>query len=569
MGVETHNSAGEPDWLLLLHREADGELTPDEAARLAALLDQPDVVRQRAQLQQVAALVAGRPQLPRSVATEVAQDIALQAYLKVAVPVPPVSVAAQVAAEVRLAGQLSRPALPHSVAAHVAQDITLGATLDGTRPRLPHSVAAAVAAEVALGQQVQGTVPPPVPSVAAPVAAEVAWQARLAQPAPPVPRKSVAAQVAARVAQETAPLPVAPPVSPPLPVAAVLIGRRRNPAPLFLVVSLLAALMALAISSAWPNLAAGALVFQTLLAQVSPVAGAGLALLLLTSLLVTWRPGPAAQRLGGAAFALSAVLTLPALYEVTTRGTVTFGQDVVVSGPVNGNVIAVGGSVQLQDSAQVKGEVVALLGDVRRAPGAEVQGRVNALMGRAPGDTAALQTPVPSGLSAMTASAFRPVLGWLGAAAWPQVFVTLTAGALLLLFVSGLAPLLARRQRHAPMRTLALGVLALAALLGPAGGLALVGLLGPALIAAALAALLIAVGLSVSAYDAGRTLAYRARLPLPDMVGAMMGLSAVAASLSLPPLAFAVALIGGTWGAGTLLLTRTDPAPASVPATAA
>ncbi|PTA67143.1 polymer-forming cytoskeletal protein [Deinococcus arcticus] len=560
MGVETHNSAGAPDWRQLLHREADGELTPEEAARLLALAQQPEVAEFRARLLAVTALLR-RPVLPpHSVARPVAQDIALHACLNAAPPPPAPSVAAQVAAEIGWARQLaeSQPHQPRSVAAHTAQNIRLGAALQGRLPPLPQSVAAAVAADIALGQQVRAAPLPPMPSVAAPVAAEVAWQSRLAQPVPAA-HSSVAAQVAARIARDRAPAPMAPlPAAPP--VAAVLMGRGRNPAPLFLVVSLLSALMVLAVSSAWPNLAAGALVLQTLLAQVSPVAGAGLALLLLTSVLVTWRPAPGAQRLGGAAFALSAVLTLPALYEVTTRGAVTFGQDIVVSGPVNGNVIAVGGSVQLQDSARVQGEVVTLLGDVRRAPGAQVQGRVNALMGRAPGDAAALQTPVPPGLGAVTAAAFRPVLGWLGGAAWPQVFVTLTGGALLLLFVSGLAPVLARRQRHAPMRTLALGVLALSALLGPAGGLALVGLLGPALIAAALAALLIAVGLSVSAYDAGRALAYRARLPLPDAVGAMMGLSAVAASLSLPPLAFGVALVGGAWGAGTLLLTRTDPA---------
>ena len=64
----------------------------------------------------------------------------------------------------------------------------------------------------------------------------------------------------------------------------------------------------------------------------------------------------------------------------------------------------------------------------------------------------------------------------------------------------------------------ALGVLVLAALMLPAGLLAVVGLLGPALIAAALATVLIAVGLSVSAYDAGRTVAHRPNLPVPDAV---------------------------------------------------
>ncbi|MFC6661668.1 hypothetical protein [Deinococcus multiflagellatus] len=277
----------------------------------------------------------------------------------------------------------------------VAQAIGVDAALRrAPAPTLPHSVAAVVAAEVALGAQLQAPVPST--SVAAAVAADVALQAQLARVPVRQPR-SLAAQVAARIGEaQTPPAPNAAP-QPPLtvPVAAALLGRRRNPAPLFLVLSLLTALTVLAVSSAWPNLAAGALVLQTLLAQVSPVAGLGLGLLLITSVLVTWRPAPVTQRLGGLAFALSAVLTLPALYEVAGRGTVTFGQDVVVSGPVQGNVIAVGGSVRLQNTAQVSGEVVTLLGDVQRAPGAQVGGRVNALLGRAPGDAAALQTPVP------------------------------------------------------------------------------------------------------------------------------------------------------------------------------
>ncbi|WP_232337815.1 polymer-forming cytoskeletal protein [Deinococcus arboris] len=547
MGAETDMFRAGPPWLRLLHQEADGDLTPAEAALLAAVPDQTEVARQRDRLAAAAHALTVLPPLPRSVAAAVAQDIRLHAALRTPLPVAPTSVAAAVAAEVKLDCTLALtapPALPRSVAAQVSQLVRVSHALQ-TGPALPHSVAPQVAAEIATA-------------------------ARLQAAAPVLPR-SVAAQVSQRLAEEqvltrtgSAPLPVPS-------AAAALIGTQRNPAPLILVGSLLTALTVLAVSSAWPNLTAGALVLQTLLAQVSPLAGVGLGLALLTSLLVAWRPVPAAQRYGGLAFALSAVLTLPALYAVTQSGTIRFGEDVVVSGPVRGNVIAVGGNVELQPSAQVSGEVVTLLGDVRRAAGARVQGRVNALLGHAPGDREALETPVPPGLGAVTAAAFRPVLGWLGGAAWPQVFVTLTGGALLLLFVSGLAPLLARRQRHAPVRTLALGVLALSALLGPAAGLALVGLLGPAMIALALSALLTAVGLSVSAYDAGRALAVRARLPLPDVVGAMLGLSAVAASISLPPLAFAAALVGGCWGAGTLLLTRTasdTEAPAPLPTAA-
>ncbi|WP_245872993.1 polymer-forming cytoskeletal protein, partial [Deinococcus planocerae] len=388
--------------------------------------------------------------------------------------------------------------------------------------------------------------PAAVPGVAPRVAPEIAWAARLARPAP-APPVGLAGPLASRIAREAgAQAPV--PGSPPPPV--------HNPAPLLLVSGLLAGLTLLAVTTAWPNLAAGATVLQTLVAQVSPLAGVGLALLLAVSVLVAWRPTPAVQRFGAGAFVLAAVLTLPPLYEAFARSGVTVGHDVTVRGAVSGNVIAVGGHVTLAPGARVDGEVITLLGDVRREPGAQVSGRVNALLGHAPGDASALETAPPPGLSVATATAFRPLLGWLGGAAWSRVFVVLTGAMLLGLFVAGVAPMLARRQRHAPLRTLALGVLALALLIGPALGLALVGLLVPALLATAFALLTVATGLSVTAYDAGRALAYRLRLPLPDAVGALLGLCTVAASLSVPPLALVLVLVGGAWGAGTLLLTR-------------
>lgn len=558
MGAERHNPevrSAAPAWLDLLHLEADGALSEVQRATLRALEAQEGeaVQRQRRRLTACAAALAASPPLPRSVAADVAREVGLAARLGAA-PALPSSVAAAVAADVRLATQLTPVAAPRSVAAQVARDVQLRAAL--------------------------GVSLPPAASVAGAVAERVNWNARL-QPGP-LPPAGVASWVAARVAAESGAASVPeigaapsaalspevrspslrPAVVPLPPLNAVGAPPRHNPAPLILVVSLLLSLTLLGVVTVWPNLAAGAVVVQTLLAQVSPVAGAGLALLLVTSALVSARPTPVTQRLGAGAFALSAALTLPALYGLAGNG-VTFG-DVQVGGRVNGNVITVGGNVHLNSGADVRGEVITLLGDVYRAPDAQVTGRVNALLGHAPGDREALATAPPRGLAAVTASAFRPVLGWLGSAAWPQVFVTLTGGALLLLFVSGLAPVLARRQRHAPVRTLALGILALAALLGPAGGLALAGLLGPALIALALTAVLLALGLSVSAYDVGRAVALRARLPVPDAVGGMLGLCAVAASLSVPPLAFALALVGGAWGAGTLLLAR-GQAPEELP----
>lgn len=551
MGAERHNPevrSAAPAWLDLLHLEADGALSEAQRATLRTLeeRDGVQVQRQRRRLTACAAALAASPPLPRSVAADVAREVRLAACLG-SPPALPSSVAAAVAADVRLAAQLTPVPAPRSVAAQVVRDVRLHAALGASLPPAA-SVAGAVAERVNWNAQLQpGPLPPA--GVASWVAARVAAEAGAAS----VPE--IGAAPSAALSPEVRSPDLRPAVVPFPPLNALGAPTRHNPAPLILVVSLLLSLTLLGVVTVWPNLAAGALVIQTLLAQVSPVAGVGLALLLLTSALVSARPTPVMQRLGAGAFALSAALTLPALYGLAGSG-VTFGQDVQVSGRVNGNVITVGGNVHLNSGADVRGEVITLLGDVYRAPDAQVAGRVNALLGHAPGDREALATEAPRGLAAVTASAFRPVLGWLGSAAWPQVFVTLTGGALLLLFVSGLAPVLARRQRHAPVRTLALGILALAVLLGPAGGLALAGLLGPALIALALTAVLLALGLSVSAYDVGRAVALRARLPVPDAVGGMLGLCAVAASLSVPPLAFALALVGGAWGAGTLLLAR-------------
>lgn len=532
--------------LELLHREQEGDLTPAERAILDEYQDDPEVQAARAALRRAVMLLSGpNPPIPRSIA-------------------------AAVAAEVALSHELAAPALPRSVAASVVADLHTAKVL-GQPPSLPASVAASVVTDLAAAKALQ--VPPMPRSVAASVISEISAAKQLAglpQPRLPI---SVAASVAARIVQEgpltqgsTNPVPVSPAPINVAPPSGQALGLQssftapatvRNPAPLLLVGALLVGLTLLAVTTAWPNLAAGVIVLQSLLEQVSPLAGVGLVLLLLTSALITWKPTPALRTAGAGAFALSAVLTIPALFNVAGgENGLTIGRNVVVSGPVSGNIMTIGGNVTLRADANVEGEVVTLLGDVHREPGAEVGGRVNALLGHAPGDQEAIQTAPVNSLSLATAAAFRPVLGWLGSAAWPQIFVALTGGLLLLMFIGGVAPKLAHSQRHAPMRTLALGILLLAALVLPALGLTLVGFLGPALMMVALTALLIATGLSVSVYDAGRAFAYRMRMPVPDTVGALLGLSAFAASLSYAPLAFALALIGGAWGAGTLLLTQ-------------
>lgn len=519
-------SAGQ---LELLHREADGDLSPAEQAALREALQDPDVQAARAALSRSVALLSQPPPPPgRSVAPAVLKDLRLNRQLT--------------------ASASSLPA--QSVAHQISRDIALSRRLEQAAPSpLPLSVALAVLADIRLARQLATPAAPP---LAARLAARIAQEADqdlrdLLRHAPVPSAAPLAPRLAARIALEAAPSHAAfQPVSP-----------AHNPAPLLLVGGLLAGLTLLTVTSAWPNLHAGALVLQTVLEHVAPMTALGLLLLLVTSALVTLKPLPAMRRFGTAAFVLAGVLTMPPLYQAAQGSAgLSFGQPVVVRGEVPGNIVSIGGDVTLEAGARVGGRVVTVLGDIKQAPGATVAGETSALLGRAPGETPAVLPPQGVGLA--TAAAFRPLIGWLGAAAWPQIFVTMTGALLLLLFVAGTAPVLARRQRHAPMRTLALGILMLSALLIPAVALGLGGLLAPSLLMLALVGLLIATGLSVSVYDAGRALACRLRLPVPDAVGAFLGLSTLAASLSLPPLAFALALVGGAWGAGTLFLYRQD-----------
>ncbi|WP_027481102.1 hypothetical protein [Deinococcus pimensis] len=153
-------------------------------------------------------------------------------------------------------------------------------------------------------------------------------------------------------------------------------------------------------------------------------------------------------------------------------------------------------------------------------------------------------------------SAFQPLLAWLGGAAWTQIYVAALGAITLLLFLSGVATRLARRQRHAPVRTFAIGALVVGVVVPPLVLGSVSGFLVPAFAGGVLLLLAMSVGLSVSLQDAGRTVARALRLPQADVLGAVLGLAAFAATLGVPALGFAVWALGGVWGTGALLLAR-------------
>ena len=126
----------------------------------------------------------------------------------------------------------------------------------------------------------------------------------------------------------------------------------------------------------------------------------------------------------------------------------------------------------------------------------------------------------------------------------------------LLLLRGGRGARLARRQRHAPLQTLAAGTLAGLGL----GGLGLLlisfGWAGAGWGLAIISTLAALLGLSISMYAAGRVATRRLHLAFPEVSSALAGLLAFSASLSIPALAAGLAILGSAWGLGTLLLGR-------------
>ncbi len=399
--------------------------------------------------------------------------------------------------------QALSPALPGpspSPLAHAAvQDIQLQRALSRPAPRL-RSLAAEVAGDVALSRQLSADVRPPRP-LAADLAAQIAQEALVPEraalgagplpallrqwPRPELPR-SLAADLSARVAAEAPGSRAfsgsghAPP-SEELPATLPPLGRTRlNPpgGP--------SGLGGLGVVLAFGGLTVlrGSPAAQQTLGTLIPVSlpiwqVLGVGLLALLSWLIVARPTPAVRRLGALAFAMTGVLTLPALW------------DALQHTPLQAHL--------------------AVLSPVHPAP--------HLLLER-----------------------------WLGAG----LLLAVTA----LLLRGGWGARLARRQRRAPIQTLAAGTLAGLAL----GGLALMllsfGWAAASTALGVLGALAAAIGLSVSLHAAGRSVARRLHLAWPEVSGPLAGLLAFSASLSVPALAAGLALIGSAWGLGTLLLGR-------------
>ncbi|WP_420595146.1 hypothetical protein [Deinococcus sp.] len=437
-GQQDHDKAAEA-WHDLWHRAADGEaLSALELAELSRALEDEQQRQQVLGWTRVAEVLrtSPAPPLPASVIAAAQQDRHLQQILT------------------------AQPALlPHSLAPELARDIALSRRLTLSAAELSRSLAPALATRIANDPPA----PPPLSS------AELAALLQ-AQPAPELPH-SLAAGLAAQVATEAR--GESAEALPPL-------GRTRfNPpgGP--------SALGGLGVVLAFGGLTAvrGNEAAQQALGLIGASASApfalplpallGVVLLALLSWLIVARPSPAVRTLGALAFAMTGVLTLPALW--------------------------------------------------------------NALQ----------QTPLHLYLapnSQLTAER------WLGAGALMAVTVLLLRG--------GRAAQLARRQRRAPLQTLAAGTLAGLGLTGLGLLLLAFGWTAAGTVLAFVSTLAAALGLSVSLYAVGKSVARRLHLALPELSGALTGVLALSASLSVPSLAAGLMVVGSAWGLGALLIGR-------------
>ncbi|AZI42436.1 hypothetical protein EHF33_06480 [Deinococcus psychrotolerans] len=445
-------------WRDLWHRAQDGEmLSAHEQVELEAALQDPEQQRETQRWAAAGHLLsrAETPPMPRSLSAEIRRDIQAQQVLSAAAP----------------------PALPHSLAAEVLSDITISRWFDSVQQQaaLPRSVAFSIAARIAEDGQPKET------DETDPLA-----QLLRQWPKPELPRSlafSLAARVAAEAAQADAPADAPTPQTPIHETLPPLGRTRLNPpgGPSGLgglgVVLAFGGLTVLRGNEAARS-ALGLLGSAAPFALPLP-ALLGVAVLALLSWLIVARPTPAVQRLGTLAFAMTGVLTLPALWDAIQN------------------------------------------------------------------------TPLQGHLTALSAAHPKPNLlleRWLGAG----LLLAVTA----LLLRGGWGASLARTQRRAPIRTLAAGTLAGLGLSGLGLLLLSFGWTDAGLVLALLSGLAALTGLSVSVYAAGRSVARKLHLALPDISGPLAGLLAFSATLSIPALAASLAIVGSAWGLGTLLLGR-------------
>jgi hypothetical protein len=266
------------------------------------------------------------------------------------------------------------------------------------------------------------------------------------------------------------------------------------------------------------------------------------------------------------AFAVCAALVLPqampffgssVVSGVHNSSIVRFGGDITVSGTVNGDVVSIGGNVRLEPRASVTGKVMTFLGDVNLPADTRKVGGVSAVLGRYHSDT--IETiPVQSanlpGLSA--ASALQPFKNLLEWKDWHWVYLLVIATCSAALQLMNWGGRLEHHFKREAGRATGIGLLLviLTLPLATLGGLSLVG--APfAILLSSFTIFALTFGMGLSCTQLGQTILEMFGLKLDTWVGSTLGLALYALSMFVTPvLAVSLWLLGGSWGAGALIL---------------
>ena len=482
---------------------------------------------------------------------------------------------------------------PPDFARMTAQDIALSARLEGLRVEAPADFAARLSTRIHNAQvsSLLAFVPP----VSAPLNFAAALGERIARDAAHLPAletlpavrvpEGFAAQLAMRIEADTRALPILsalPRVAAPRGFAQLVLARiakdigaeqgTNDRAPLYFIAALLGSVAVTLLALTWPYAStAGAALLEilrvlpnTMLAPV--IAVALLAIVGAGSPKVAWRL-PA----GLLAFAVAAVAVVPQslpffgnaqISGISATSVVRFAGDIVVRGRVDGDVIAIGGNVRLTDEARVTGRVLTFLGDVNLLQSVSVTSGINAVLGTVNDASTLMSVNAQSAslprLSA--ASALRPLRALVTAGTWQWWYFGLLValgGALVLL--PQLRHALQRPLRFQTGRSLSLGLLLLF-ITGPAvalGGLSLIGA-PAALLLGVFTLLVFSSGAALALTELGTLILQAFGITRPGLWRVVPSFAFFGAALFYPPLALALWLLLGAWGAGALLIALRD-----------
>ncbi len=265
-----------------------------------------------------------------------------------------------------------------------------------------------------------------------------------------------------------------------------------------------------------------------------------------------------------AAFGLGSAVVLPQVVPMfgssrvadITGNVIRIGGDLAVTGHVKGNAISLGGSVRLAPGARVDGRVITVLGDINIASGAVVSGEAAAVLGAYRSGTQTVHESLSTNLPGVVANVIKPLRSVVQTRYWPILYIGLIGvAAALLLMLPGWAAATHREFRLHPGRALGLGLAVLFL------GVPLALLSAPTLIGMPFAltlglgiALLFTVGLGLSALELGRGIGRLLNLRMDPMLEVSAGLGLFLIAVPFPPLAITLWVLGGSWGAGTLLI---------------